>query len=86
MGAKVDEIAETVRRFLLDEVFTDTSPQDLDDTTALISSGLLDSLSTLQMVGFLEDRYGVTIAAHEASVARMDSLADIARLVRSKQG
>jgi acyl carrier protein len=36
-------------------------------------------------VTFLEERFKITIQAHEADADHMDTLADIAKLVASKQ-
>jgi acyl carrier protein len=37
------------------------------------------------MVTFLEERFGIEIAAHETSVDYLDTIQDIARLVQSKR-
>jgi acyl carrier protein len=81
----VDEIVTAVRTFLLEDLLADRPPANLTETTPLITGGLLDSLATLRLVGFLEERYGVRIEAHEAGVARMNTLRDVADLVRGKQ-
>ena len=52
--------------------------------TPLISGGILDSISTVKLVGFLEERYGVEFEAHELSEDHLDSVQSIAELVRSK--
>jgi acyl carrier protein len=51
---------------------------------SLIQSGILDSLARLNLVAFLEKRFGVEIAAHEASTENLDTIDNIAALVESK--
>ena len=49
-----------------------------------MTGGILDSLATLKLVSFLEEQYGITVQAHEADVEHLDTVEDIAALVRSK--
>jgi acyl carrier protein len=80
------DIQADVRDFIIREFLRGTDPSELTGKTPLISDGVLDSLSTLQLVAFIEERYGIEVAAHEATVDYLDSLDRIADLVRSKQG
>ena len=87
MGRETDRgIEEALRAFLLEEFLPGESPSSLLDTTPLVTSGLLDSVGLLTLVGFLEERFGVALAAHEADVHNLNTIASIARLVRAKQG
>lgn len=79
------DIQAEVRDFIIREFLPGTDPSELTASTALITDGILDSLSTLQLVAFLEDRFGIEVAAHEATVDYLDTLDRIADLVRSKQ-
>ena len=54
------------------------------DTTPLMTTGILDSIATLKLVGFLEEHFSITIEAHEADPDHLDSIERIANLVRSK--
>jgi acyl carrier protein len=60
--------------------------KELTATTPLITSTILNSLTTLQLVGFLEETYGISVAAHEANVQYLNTVEQIAALVRGKQG
>lgn len=81
----MNHIIDAVRTFILDEFLPGEDPSQLTDTTPLISGGILDSLATIKLVTFLEERFKITIQAHEADADHMDTLADIAKLVASKQ-
>lgn len=78
------EIRETVRDYILEEFLPGTRRSELTDATPLITGAILDSLATLRLVGFIEERFGVELAAHEASVDHLDTIRDIETLVRSK--
>jgi acyl carrier protein len=81
----MNEIATTIKTYILDEFLPGESPDQLTDQTPLITEGILDSLATLKLVAFLEEQFGIEIQAHEASRDRLDTIADIASLVRQKQ-
>lgn len=79
-------IEGTVKSYILDEFLPGASPSDVTESTPLISGGILDSLATVKLVAFLEEQYKVTIEPHEASVDYLDTITQIADLVRSKRG
>ncbi len=82
MGTK-QEIKDKIRNHILQEFLPDEDASNLEDDTALTSSGILDSISTLSLVKFVEDTFDLTIEAHEAS-ADFDKIEDIAALVERK--
>jgi acyl carrier protein len=80
-----DEIALAVKNYILEEFLPGEDPADLTMETPLITGGILDSIATLKLVMFLEDRWRIKIAAHEVSPDNLDTIGLIAHLVRSKQ-
>jgi acyl carrier protein len=85
MGRPDGEIAETIHAFILREFLPGELPENLTATTPLISTGILDSIARLQLVGFLEDTFGITIAARQVSVDHFETIRAITELVRAKQ-
>ena len=81
----MDEIQRTIRDYILHEFLPGEDPAELTDATPLITGGILDSISTLKLVVFLEERFGVTIEAHEAGIENLDSVGQIARLIAEKK-
>jgi len=49
-----------------------------------MTSGILDSLATLELVSFLEERFGIELEAHETDASRLGTLDAIGNLVRTK--
>lgn len=80
------QIRQTVKDYILEEFLPGENPEALDDSTRMVSDGILDSISTIRLVSFLEERYGVRFEAHEMSPENLDTLPDIARTVRDKLG
>ncbi len=81
----MDDICKTVHTYILDEFLPGERPEELTSETPLITGGILDSISTLKLVAFLEDRFGITVEAHEAGVENLDTVSQIGRLVAEKK-
>lgn len=75
---------DRIRQFILTEIL-DAPDEALDDDAPLISDGLMNSLSTLKLVSFLEETFGIQLAAHEISVDYLDSIDQIAGFVEEKR-
>lgn len=80
----MDETMRDVKAFILSRYLPEEDPALLTPTTPLITGGILDSLAMLELVSFLETRFGITIEAHEAEPERLDTLTAVAQLVREK--
>jgi acyl carrier protein len=78
-------IKAAVKAFILKEFLPGEDPAALTDTTALVTTGILDSIAVLKAVTFLENQFGITIEPHEAVVENLNTLSDMARLVLSKK-
>ena len=80
-----DENASDVKSFILEQFLPGEDPSELTTSTPLITGGILESIGTLKLVLFLEERWRVKLAAHEMSPDNLDTIAQVADLVRSKQ-
>ena len=81
----MDEIREAVKVYILREFLPGEDPEELTDSTPLITGGILDSIATLKLVAFLEEQYAFTLAAHEVDVEHLDTIADIVNFVRLRK-
>jgi acyl carrier protein len=78
------EIKDTVKAYILREFLPGEDPASLNDATELVTQGVLDSLASLKLVAFLEERYGITFAPHDVDSENLNTLNDIAALVVAK--
>jgi acyl carrier protein len=78
------QVKGAVKEFILKEFLPGEDPANLTDDLPLITTGILDSIATLKLVLHLEERYGITLEAHEADKEHLDTLDKIAALVASK--
>lgn len=81
----MENVRETVRRFILDNFLPGEEASNLTDSTELKESGILDSMSTLKLVTFLEDLFKVEFEADDLDAGNLATVASIAALVASKQ-
>lgn len=72
-----DDIAHTVKHYILEEFLPGENPAAVNETTPLISGGILDSIGTIKLVSFLEKQYQIEFKAHEFK----DNLENIASIV-----
>lgn len=81
-----ETIQTEVKAYILQEFLPGENPDELTPTTPLFTSGVLDSISTIKLVSFLEQQYDVAFQAHEMNANYLDTLDDIAETIQSKQG
>lgn len=80
----MNDIKSALRSFILDNLLPGEDPANLTDTTELKESGILDSLSTLKLVTFLEEQFKVEFEANDLDPANLSTIATLERLVQSK--
>jgi acyl carrier protein len=80
----MDAITQTVKDYILERYLPGQDPRELTEATPLIKSGIFESLAILELVAFLEARYGVEFTADELDPGRFETLESIAQLVRAK--
>jgi acyl carrier protein len=75
---------DQVKVFVLNEFLPGEDPEALTLTTPLITGGILDSIATLKLVGFLEETFRIQLEPHEVDADNLDTLESIGRLVARK--
>ena len=81
----MNAMRETLRTYILENFLPGEEAKNLKDDTELKESGILDSLSTLKLVTFLEERFGVEFEADDLEAGNLATIESIERLVQSKQ-
>ena len=81
----MDDAKGPVKEYILREFLPGEDPNELTDTTPLITGGILDSIATVKLVAFLEERFGITMQAHEVDAEHLDTINDIVNLIKEKR-
>ncbi len=79
-----EPLKAAIKDFILKEFLPGEDPANLTDDLPLVTTGILDSIATLKLVLHLEEKYGITLEAHEADKEHLDTLDRITFLVSSK--
>jgi acyl carrier protein len=80
----MDSTRAVVKNYLLKKLLSGERPENLADDTELKESGILDSLATVELAMFLEEQFGIELAASDLETANLITIASIAHLVETK--
>ena len=78
-----DEIIKTLSNYISENVIKRDQPLQADEL--IISSGLIDSFSLMDVVLFIEAKFGVRIEDDEINDETFDSLNQLAELIQKRQ-
>jgi acyl carrier protein len=79
------EIIERVRSFVEKNFLYMHSNFKLGDDDRLLERGVIDSMSILEMISFIEGEFGLNAIEEDITEANFGSLAGIARFVSGRQ-
>ena len=79
-----DEVISTLEQYIAAKVLKQPG-RKISSNEALISSGLIDSFSLMDLALFVEDTYGVRIEDTELNADTFDSLSQLAALIDSRK-
>jgi len=79
-----DNITNQLAQFIATEILKQPGRAIAEDET-LISSGLVDSFSLVDLALFVEDKFGVRIDDTELKANTFDTLAQLGDLIRQRQ-
>lgn len=85
MASKPNVIEEAVRQFL-SENFILEDAQSLDADESLTQAGVLDSMGVLELIMFIEERFGLTVPDEDTLPENLDSVARIVGYITRRQG
>ena len=74
----------SIREFLRERALARADKETIGTDEPLLDSGVLDSASILELVSFLEDRYGISIEDEELVPEHFETIDTVVKLVESK--
>ncbi|MEZ4597968.1 MAG: acyl carrier protein [Chloroflexota bacterium] len=77
-------VQDQVREFIVETFFV-ADAAELSDDLSLIDSGIVDSTGMLDVILFVEERFGIHVADHETTPANLETIGRIADYVRRKR-
>lgn len=77
------DVADEVRQFVVDNFLFGKS-ENLLDGESLLGKGVIDSTGVLELIQFLEERYGINVEDKEATPQNLDGVNNITNYVSKK--
>lgn len=82
----MSDVTTVIQNFILENYLPGESRSNLQDETPLRTSGILDSIATLNLISFIEQEYGIQVEAHETGIENFDRIRDIVAFIDRKRG
>ena len=79
-------VSADVEQFILSELTQGRGITQIDPNENLLSKGIVDSHGVMELVGFLEERFGITVGDEDLSPENFESVASIDAFVARKNG
>ncbi|MBT8397007.1 MAG: acyl carrier protein [Gemmatimonadetes bacterium] len=78
-------IRDTLRAFLLENFLFTDDPMALADDDSFLERGIVDSTGIMEVITFIEETYGFTVANDEMIPENLDSVESLVAYVGKKQ-
>ncbi len=78
-------VSADIEQFILSELTQGRGITTIDPQENLLSKGIVDSHGVMELVGFLEERYGITVGDEDLSPENFESVASIEAFVQRKR-
>jgi acyl carrier protein len=78
-------LAAELRTYILETLALNPDGSFLRDSDSLLDKGIVDSTGVLELIAFLEDRFGVTVAYDEIVPENLDSIDRLVAFINKKR-
>jgi acyl carrier protein len=78
------DVKEELERFILTELVSDGDVKSLSSSDDLLDRGVIDSAGIVELVSYLEERFGVEVNDDELLPENFRTVDDLARFVQTK--
>ncbi len=79
------DIRSEVREFIIDSFMMGKSPDELTSDGSLLDLGIIDSTGVLELVGFIEEKYELSVADEDLVPENMDSIDNLVKYIEGKK-
>ena len=79
----MSELKDTIRTFIV-ENFLFGNNENLEDNTSFLEEGIIDSTGVLELVGFIEEEFAITVEDEELIPENLDSINNVTAYLQSK--
>ena len=83
--SNLDSFSAQVRKFITTNFYV-AEPGSLKDEDSLLDKGIIDSTGVIELIGFLEETFGIKVDDAEMVPENLDSIARMSAFVQRKKG
>jgi acyl carrier protein len=84
MKHDISEIKSIIKEYIMQHFLQSKQIETITDKTPLMSNRLLDSISTIHLIDFLEKKFNIEFEAHEVDKDNFENISIIAEFVNRK--
>ena len=77
-------VHDEIRQFIIDNFLMGQDPDSLKDDSSFLEEGVIDSTGVLELVGFLEENYGIKVEDEELIPENLDAIQNICAYLELK--
>ncbi len=77
-------LRDELRRFVINNFLFGRSDTGLSDSASFLEEGIIDSTGVLELVGFLEERFGIRVQDHDLIPENLDSIHNLVAFIESR--
>ncbi|MFO0754210.1 MAG: acyl carrier protein [Thermodesulfovibrionales bacterium] len=80
------QVKAEVKKFVVENFLYGQDDGDFHDDASFLERGIIDSTGVLELVSFVEARYGIPVLDEELTPENFDSVNKLFRFITEKQG
>jgi acyl carrier protein len=84
MRIVLDLIIAQVHGYIVENFLFGKGGEELGPDVSLLSEGIIDSTGIIELVGWIEETYGITVADVDITPENLDSTGNIAKYIQQK--
>jgi acyl carrier protein len=78
-------IEQEIRQFIEDNFLMGATSKELKNEDSFLENGIIDSTGVLELVGFIEEHYEISVADEELVPENLDSIKNVAAYIQRKK-
>ena len=79
----MNELKNKIRTFVVDN-FLFGNNENLEDNSSFLEEGIIDSTGVLELVGFIEEKFAITVKDEELTPENLDSINNVTAYLQTK--
>ena len=81
-----NEISRTIRNYISENFMFNSTDPDLKETDSFLENGIIDSTGILELIAYLEEKYGIEVKDEEIVPENLDCIKSIVGFIQRKIG